>query len=115
MSTEFDVYVDEGLRFSKFVSGLKEFLGDLKREVLGLLPDAELYLFGSVARGRYTAASDIDILIITGLDDDDLLERIRTSLKRKFINHPLELHLVKRTMYDRWYSRFLPEEELIKI
>jgi len=28
-------------------------------------PSAEVYLFGSTATGKYTGASDIDILVIT--------------------------------------------------
>lgn len=28
-------------------------------------PEARVYVFGSVVRGNYTAASDIDILVVT--------------------------------------------------
>ena len=37
----------------------------VKRIVQSYDPEARVYVFGSVVRGRYTAASDIDTLVVT--------------------------------------------------
>ena len=44
---------------------LWEWLPRVAGEVKRLWPDAEVYLVGSLARGDYTGASDVDILIVT--------------------------------------------------
>jgi len=43
----------------------KELLAELKRIVLGFVPDATLTLYGSAARGERTPESDYDVLVLT--------------------------------------------------
>ncbi len=43
----------------------KELLAELKRIVLGFVPDATLVVYGSTARGERTAESDYDVLVLT--------------------------------------------------
>ena len=43
----------------------RELLAELKEIVLGRLPDAELILYGSAARGTREPESDYDVLILT--------------------------------------------------
>ena len=40
-----------------------------------------IYLFGSVARGDYTADSDIDVMLVLNMDEEEIRE-IRSSLTR---------------------------------
>ena len=47
---------------------LKEHHDVTKRVVYGLDPEAEVYLFGSVAEGRSNLSSDIHVLIVTKMD-----------------------------------------------
>ena len=42
----------------------KELLAELKRIVLGFVPDATVVIYGSTACGRRTAESDYDILVL---------------------------------------------------
>ena len=42
----------------------KQLLAELKRIVLGFVPDAELILYGSAARGKREPESDYDVLIL---------------------------------------------------
>jgi predicted nucleotidyltransferase len=42
----------------------KELLAELKRIVLGFVPDATLILYGSAARGERDPESDYDVLIL---------------------------------------------------
>jgi predicted nucleotidyltransferase len=52
----------------------------IKQDLQG--PDAEIYLFGSAARGEDNEDSDIDLLIIGQIDDNTLVE-LKESVKDK--------------------------------
>ncbi|MEM2442970.1 MAG: nucleotidyltransferase domain-containing protein [Candidatus Bathyarchaeia archaeon] len=84
------------------------------REELGL---ERVIIFGSYARGDYTAASDIDILVI--FDDERSSEdKVYKSLMRNIRLPRVELHIVpKRELEAYEKSRWMRtiEEEGIKI
>lgn len=48
---------------------------DFDRKSLIFLEDAKVYLFGSVAEGKAVPSSDIDILIVTGREELQRVER----------------------------------------
>ena len=52
-------------------------------------PEAEVFLFGSVAEGKYVFSSDIDILIITNANPGNML----AELWKKGIKDPFEIHI----------------------
>ncbi|MBO5413108.1 MAG: nucleotidyltransferase domain-containing protein [Clostridia bacterium] len=49
----------------EFVKGVNEILGDRVKKII---------LYGSYARGDYNESSDIDIMILTDLTDDEIVE-----------------------------------------
>ena len=49
----------------EFVKGVNEILGDRVKKII---------LYGSYARGDYDKSSDIDITILTDLNDNEILE-----------------------------------------
>lgn len=49
----------------EFVQGVNEILGNRVKKII---------LYGSYARGDYNNSSDIDIMILTDLSDDEILE-----------------------------------------
>ncbi len=53
-------------------------------------PNAEAYLFGSVAEGKSLISSDIDILIVTNLKPETVI----TELWNKGIEDPFEIHVI---------------------
>ncbi|MBS7288798.1 MAG: nucleotidyltransferase domain-containing protein [Candidatus Freyarchaeota archaeon] len=59
-----------------------------KNEVLEYIQDAKVYLFGSMAQGKYTLLSDVDVLVISdrleGIDKDV----IKALVKMKYIDYP---------------------------
>lgn len=63
-------------------------------------PEAEVFLFGSVAEGKYVFSSDIDILIITNANPGNVL----AELWKKGIKDPFEIH-VQPPEKLRFYSR----------
>lgn len=54
---------------------LREEIIEIKNLILSHITDAEIYLFGSIAKGCYTKYSDIDILIL--IDDNKALKDLR--------------------------------------
>ncbi|MGC8570330.1 MAG: nucleotidyltransferase domain-containing protein [Caldivirga sp.] len=62
-------------------------------------------MFGSVVRGRYTAASDIDILIITN-SRKEVIDALKARIYSK-IDAPIQVHIVTQEQYERWYRRFI--------
>ncbi len=49
----------------EFVAGVNEILGNRVKKII---------LYGSYARGDYNESSDIDIMILTDLTDDEIVE-----------------------------------------
>ncbi len=94
---------------------LKNYRGILQRvkEIIHRIdPSAEIYVFGSVVEGKYTGASDIDVLVIT----DKIEEKYDIMVNvYKEVDAPIELHIVSREQFKRWYSRFIRENEMIRI
>ncbi|MEM2767835.1 MAG: nucleotidyltransferase domain-containing protein [Candidatus Bathyarchaeia archaeon] len=83
----------------------------VKAIVQDIDPEARVYLFGSAARGEATGASDIDVLVVTNLIERkyEMMVKVYKALKE-----PVELHVATPEMVDRWYKRFVGEEELIE-
>ncbi|MGC8937272.1 MAG: nucleotidyltransferase domain-containing protein [Candidatus Methanomethylicaceae archaeon] len=84
----------------------------VKRLINSIDPTAKVYLFGSTVRGRHVPFSDIDILVITSKIDKkyDMIVKVY-----KEIQAPVELHVITNDLYEKWYKRFIPAEELIEI
>ena len=60
----FELYIEEGKRALETMSNYVEIARRIKELASELVGNARVYVFGSVVKGRYTAASDIDILIL---------------------------------------------------
>lgn len=100
-------------RYSNRVFGL---LKDYRRVAISVKeivkrfdPNARVFVFGSVVRGKFTGASDIDILIVT--ERIDLKYEIIVSVYQ-LIDAPVELHVVTKEQLINWYSRFISLQEL---
>ena len=66
----------------EFVKGVNEILGDRVKKII---------LYGSYARGDYDKSSDIDIMILTDLNDNEILE-----YREKILDYAYDIE---------WYSR----------
>jgi len=109
----FDIYVEYFRKRSELMNRFSEFLSNVREDVEGIIPNAEVYLFGSYAEGRAVASSDIDILIIINEGDRVNAEEVKTVVKRKYIEYPVEVHVVTKEEFERWYKRFIGK--LVKI
>jgi len=86
------ILVKRALQRRVVFSRLREYLEIIKRVVHRLDPNAEVYLFGSVAEGRSNLSSDIDILIVTELNP----AAIHSELWKAGVKEPFEVHVHTR-------------------
>ncbi|MEO0270204.1 MAG: nucleotidyltransferase domain-containing protein [candidate division WOR-3 bacterium] len=69
--------------------------------------------FCSVVKGKWTPASDIDVLIISenlseNWEDNRL---IRSKIKSRIsLFTPFQLHLITESQYEDWFKRFIRED-----
>jgi len=84
-----DILVKRALKKREVFRKLRNYLKTVKSVVRKLDPKAEVFLFGSVAEGRYNYSSDIDILIVTELHPAEIL----SELWRAGIKEPFEIHV----------------------
>lgn len=100
------------LRVLEYLKNFKEVAEKVKEIARTIDPKIKVFVFGSVIRGRYTALSDIDILIIV------------ESLNKKYdimaevykeIEAPIELHVITKELFEKWYKKFIDQNEMIEI
>lgn len=87
MSREF--FVERMLKRREALKKLRENLETIKRIAHEIDPGAEVFLFGSVAEGKYNYSSDIDMLVIT----KSPAAGIHLELWRAGIKEPFEIHV----------------------
>ena len=100
-----DVVVEK----AKMLMNWRNWIGNVVKIIKEILPDAEVYVIGSVARNEHIGSSDLDLLIVSEKITDKLSERgkliaeieLRSNLP---LHHPVEFHLVKPQDKD-WYLR----------
>ncbi|MEM0232108.1 MAG: nucleotidyltransferase domain-containing protein [Candidatus Methanomethylicaceae archaeon] len=101
---KFDIYIEEGLKALKAMEKHMEIVKKIKEIALSRVPDAKVYLFGSIIEGKYTAASDIDVLIITSISKEKAYEL--KALIYKEIDAPIQLHIANPSQLQ-WYTKFI--------
>lgn len=114
-SKGFDVYIEYSRELEEFYGKLREVLLSVKGEVRSIAPTAEVYLFGSVAKGEFTAASDVDILVVLESFEEVNVYALKARIKSKYRSYPIELHVTDRSTFERWYRRFIKPEELREV
>ncbi|MEM3480000.1 MAG: nucleotidyltransferase domain-containing protein [Candidatus Bathyarchaeia archaeon] len=84
-----DAVIDWALRRQEAFRNLDRYLKMIKDIAARMDPEAEVFLFGSVAEGTYTYSSDIDVLIVTRMDPAEVLR----TLWEAGIKEPFEIHV----------------------
>jgi hypothetical protein len=85
-----DLLVEEAIKRRKIFENLGLHLARIVEVIKRLDPEAEVYLFGSVAEGKYLLSSDIDVLVVTVLNPGLVL----AELWRNGVEEPFEVHVV---------------------
>jgi len=84
-----EILVKTALRRREAFKRLAENLDVIKRTVHKLDPEAEIFIFGSVAENRYNYSSDIDVLIITRIHP----ATVHFELWKAGVKDPFEVHV----------------------
>jgi len=106
LSTGFRLYIESGKKALRHLGDYRDVAERVKSLVKAYWGDAEVYVFGSAVEGRYTAASDIDILIVVDGVSRDEADRVKASIY-ECIDAPIELHIASRDEFENWYRRFI--------
>jgi predicted nucleotidyltransferase len=97
----------------KYFENYKFYSQKIKKEAEDILGAVELFVFGSIIKGKFRSNSDIDILIISKNLPQSQKERskIRTKIKSS-INPfaPFQIHLATPEEYESWYKNFIKEK-----
>lgn len=84
----------------------------LKHRLEQLLPEVELYVFGSRARGDFYPDSDVDLAIVTpvfeGRDELERYDLIREDLRDIFGTTPVDVVLYTPEEFEEGTEAFLP-------
>ena len=102
--------MDSAIRRAKMLKEWEKWVRKIAGAIKELIPEAEVYVIGSVARGDYVAGSDVDILIVSRKIPEKLSERGRIkALIEERLNlpyyHPFEIHLVRPEEAEPYLKR----------
>ncbi len=104
----YEQYVDFGRETRQYLAKYMHVARSVKALVWELYPDARVYLFGSVVEGKATAASDIDILIVSDRMTREDGTNLRVMVRRRIgLDVPVQLHTANMREFKGWYMRFL--------
>lgn len=84
-----EILVKTALKRQEAFRNLAEHLKTIRNTVHKLDPEAETFMFGSVAEKKHNYSSDIDILIVTKLHPAE----IHSELWKAGIRDPFEIHV----------------------
>lgn len=97
MSKGIGEYISERLRLLKEWKSLVDRVVVIARE---LVPDAEVYVFGSCVTGRFTGSSDIDVLVVVpdSYHERDVHVYLVVKLEEALgnLSHILDIHVTRR-------------------
>lgn len=108
MKTLTDILLAEKRENLKYFKKPYLYAANIKNEIRKILPDAKVFIFGSVPEGEATPQSDIDILVTSANMPKKQEERakIRSKIYLKIgISSPFEIHFANHKQF-LWYQRF---------
>ena len=98
---------------------LREEIIVVKDIISKLLFDSEIYLFGSIAKGKYNKNSDIDILIL--IEEEKTLKELRTlrhyiedRIEELRLNNEVDIKIYNKNRYYNLTSEPSFEQAILK-
>ena len=103
--------IDEGRKRYLMIKNYRKYLPAIKRACDEVFGECELYVFGSVLTGKFTAGSDVDLLIKVKEAPKSLREKAEIEVKiEELANlpyyHPFEFHIVDENGFKRYVEVF---------
>jgi len=112
LSKMFEHYLKSGKEALEYLSKYREVAKRVKEVVETYCKGSKVYIFGSTLKGRFTAASDIDLLIVCDGIDREEAERLKVEIVRSLgYSVPLQIHIATTKEFKEWYLRFVEEIE----
>ena len=95
-------------RRRKYFEHLSEYLKKIKEIVKREIPDAEIYLYGSVVEDRFSIGlSDIDVAIVSdSFKDREKKLEVFGKLIKEFFDSPFEFHVLTEEQWN-FYKKFI--------
>ncbi|WP_456365328.1 nucleotidyltransferase domain-containing protein [Thermococcus sp.] len=89
------------------IKNYRRYLPAIKRACEKVFGECELYVFGSVLTGKFTAGSDVDVLIKVKNAPKSLREKAELEVKIEELAelpyyHPFEFHIVDENGFRRY-------------
>ncbi|GAB6134776.1 nucleotidyltransferase domain-containing protein [Thermococcus prieurii] len=96
-----------GRRRYLMIKNYRRYLPAIKRACEEVFGECELYVFGSVLTGKFTAGSDVDLLIKVKEAPRNLRERAELEVRIEELAglpdyHPFEFHIVDEAGFKRY-------------
>jgi predicted nucleotidyltransferase len=106
-------YIDFLTERAEMIRNWDSYVVKIARAAKSILPDAKVYVFGSVLRGEAVGGSDVDILIVSKCMPRSNIERAEIKLRIEGLvslppHHPFELHLADEREME-WYAERVKE------
>ena len=104
-----EILLETMLERRRLLENWRRLVAKAARVVKQLYPEAQIYLTGSVVRGDYIAASDVDLVIV--LDHEPTMREAAEVIARVWEaldlppSHPLELHVVGPKGLEKYRRR----------
>lgn len=110
-------YFDELLKRAEMVKDWRTHIYKIVGAIKKVLPDAEIYVFGSVLRNEIAGGSDVDVLVISPSMPKSGLERAKLKMKAVELSglpsyHPFEIHMMSDKEAERYLRRIKDMEKL---
>lgn len=103
-----DILAESMKRKKEYIRNVDFYLSKIKEVVRKRDPKARVILFGSFVRGNFRPDSDIDVLVITDVQDEKdrltIYHEINEAIGRP---NPFEIHVINEEEYKGWYSKFI--------
>jgi len=83
MKTLTDILLEEAKEYRVYFDNYLRYLKIIKEEVKKVLKDAKVFIFGSILKGKFNPASDIDVLIVSKSLDFSKKSLVKSLLYKK--------------------------------
>ena len=112
------VFMETSLKRVKMIKEWRVWARRIANVVKELLPNAEVYVFGSVVRGNNVASSDVDILIVSPNTPGSIRRRaeIKAQIEDKLnlpYYHPFQIHIVNPEEARIYFKRI--RKHMVKV
>ena len=107
------MYIEGGREALRALRDHRNLVKAIKEIVRRRYENARVLVFGSVIEGRYTASSDIDVLIVADIGPEERVKLKVEILREIGLHIPVEIHIATPEEFERWYSRFIEKYEEI--